>query len=271
MSPLLPRLLAFDLDGTLLPAEKRITAHTRRVLDAMRDLGCHLTLATGKFHHLALGYGEDLRLDVPQVSLDGATVGGNGHDEVKRCISAALARQLLDAYQDEALHSFADNGADIMLLRSKASTFRTATQFWAAEFRHVDDLRQHLDSDPAIVSFYGGKTAMARIVADVTSRHPELRVSEYWSPFLGCQRISFQPQGVDKGSGVLGVARQLGIEPAECMVFGDWLNDLPMFEIGAVGVAMSNAVGEVHAASTYVTDHSCEDDGVARFLESHFL
>jgi hypothetical protein len=55
------------------------------------------------------------------------------------------------------------------------------------------------------------------------------------------------------------------------MVFGDWHNDLHMFELGGVNVAMANAVEEVKAAAAIVLERTCEEDGVACFLEQQFL
>lgn len=268
----LPKLLAFDLDGTLLPSSKRITPQTREVLDRLRQQGCHVTLATGKFHHLARQYGEELELDLPQISLDGATVGGNGFDDVRRGIRVDVAHDLLERYGPEAEHAFADDGRDTMLLRStKGHDFRWATRFWADEVRHVDDLREHLQEPTAVLTLYGDDAAMQRVKQEVGESFDAVRIAEFWSELMGVRRVTFQPAGVDKGTGVLEVAHRLGIEARDCMVFGDWLNDLPMFGIGAVSVAMSNAVPEVLEAANHVTDFSCEEDGVARFLQEAFL
>ena len=268
----LPKLLAFDLDGTLLPSSKRITPLTHEVLEQLRSAGCHVTLATGKFHHLARQYGEELELELPQISLDGATVGGNGFDDVRHGIPVEVAHHLLDAYGSEADHAFADDGRDTMLLRSSDSEdFRWATRFWADEVRHVEDLKDHVVDPTAVVTLYGPDAAMQQVKRDVLETVPTVRIAEFWSELLGVRRVTFQPEGVDKGSGVLEVAQRLGIEPRDCMVFGDWLNDLPMFQIGAVNVAMSNAVAEVIEAADHVTSHSCEDDGIALFLQEAFL
>ena len=270
-SPELPRLLAFDLDGTLLPMSKKVTAYTRRVLDRLRARGVQITVATGKFHHLAAIYGEELELDLPQISHDGAIVGGNGHQQVYRGIDGDVARDLVERFQSQAVHAFADDGADRMLLREPTDAFVAATQNWADQVSHVPDLGGHIEADPAILTFYGEDQVMTEIYEETSKSHPELRVSRYWSEYLSCRRVSYQPRGIDKGSGVLDVAQRIGAQPEECMVFGDWHNDRPMFEVGAVGVAMSNAVDELKQMADYVTEVDSDQDGVARFLEEHFL
>ena len=67
------------------------------------------------------------------------------------------------------------------------------------------------------------------------------------------------------------MAQRLGVEPSDCMVFGDWHNDRPMFDHGFVGVAMANGVPEVKESADHVTEHGCDEDGAARFLERLFL
>ena len=266
-----PSLIALDLDGTLLPASKEITPHARSVLHAMRELGTRVTLATGKFHHLAQRYGRELELDVAQISHDGAWVGTPEGEVSQRCMPQATVRELLDRFQDRAAYAFADDGQDTMLLREPDAAFKDATRNWATRFGHVEDLRGHLQGDPAILTFYGDEQDMQEVLETGRNEYPMLRVSRYWSEYLHLRRITFQPAGVSKGSGVVDLANSLGIEAQDCMVFGDWHNDRPMFEVGATGVAMNNAVPEVKALADHVTQRDCENDGVAHFLEQNFL
>ena len=271
-APALPRLLAFDLDGTLLPADKQITRHTRAVLERIRELGTQITLATGKFHHLTVGHGDELDLDTPLISLDGACIGNRDHPERKRGIPAEVTRDALGRYQGLCQHAFADDGEDRMLLRSTdGDHFRHVTRFWADDFRHVDDLAEAVRADSAIVTFYGDEEPMREIADDIRGQHPRLRVTEYASNLVASYRVSIQPDSTHKGSGVLDAAEMLGIDASEVMVFGDWLNDLPMFGVGAIGVAMSNAMPEVLKVADYVTDRTCEEDGIADFLERNYL
>ena len=165
-TPRVPKLLAFDLDGTLLPESKKITHHTREVLDGMVALGTQITLATGKFHHLTLGHGEELELETPLISLDGARIGNRDHPERKHGVPRDIAHSALERYQGRSDHVFADSGEDVMLLRSpEVEYFRHVTRFWADDYRQADDLREHVTGDPAIVTFYGDEQPM-RAIAD---------------------------------------------------------------------------------------------------------
>ena len=166
---------------------------------------------------------------------------------------------------------FADNGADELLLRSQRPELERITRLWATHIRRTDDVQSSFVAAPGILVAYGPDSDLRTIAGEIESRYADLRVSLYWSEFLDCQRITVQPPGASKGDGVLAVIERMDLQPGECMVFGDWLNDLSMFAIGCVSVAMHNAVPELKAEADYVTEWTSEDDGVARFLEDHFL
>lgn len=266
-----PKLIALDLDGTLLPASKRLSERSRRVLAAMASQGTAITLATGKFLHLARRYSEELALRTPIIALDGARVGGNGSGLVERCIARETVLDLLERFDDASWQAFADDGADEMLLRSTGEALAPLLEPWAERIRGVDDLRSHLVGNPAILTFYGPHAAMTEVAAEVRVTNPELRTFRFVVPSLGQTRLSFQPAGVSKGSGLRELLGEHDLHPSECMVFGDWHNDLHMFALGCHNVAMANAVPEVKAAADTVLEHSCEEDGVARFLEKTFL
>jgi 5-amino-6-(5-phospho-D-ribitylamino)uracil phosphatase len=267
----LPRLVALDLDGTLLPESKELTARSRATLRAMEELGTTIALATGKFLHLAARYGEELGLRTPLVALDGARVGGSGCEVIESCIPRDTAEEILARYADPRWDGFMDDGADHLVVRSDSDVLPRILALWADRTSHVRDLRGRLRGDPAILALYGPRSEMAAMADEIAPRYPALRVFLHDSIWTGTTRISLQPAGTSKGSGLRHLLDLLGLEPEDCMVFGDWHNDLHMFAVGGVNVAMANAVDEVKAAAGIVLDRTCEEDGVACFLEQQFL
>ena len=144
-------------------------------------------------------------------------------------------------------------------------------EFQVNAYSVSDDLRGRLRGDPAILALYGPRPEMLALADEIAPRYPALRVFLHDSLWTGTTRITLQPAGTSKGSGLRHLLDLHWLEPEDCMVFGDWHNDLHMFAVGGVNVAMANAVDEVKAAAEIVLDRTCEEDGVACFLEQQFL
>ena len=72
------RLLAIDLDGTLLTRKKRVSPHTRSALDAAAGLGCRVVIATGRSFAVARYFCDGLTLSAPQITYNGAVIAPCG-------------------------------------------------------------------------------------------------------------------------------------------------------------------------------------------------
>lgn len=269
----LPRLIISDLDGTLLPESKEITAATLEVLGELTSRGVIIGLATGKFLHLTRPYGEALGPRSPLIALDGARTCLNGNEAAhhNRCIPLDVAAELLARYGDGATDMFLDNGHDELLMRFSSENFPHLIRHWASRTRAVRDAREHLEDDSGIIALYGPEDEMREVAAQARDDFPMLKVSFFASQLCGGGRVVFQPGGITKGTGILDLCADLDIDPSETMVFGDWYNDIGMFKAGCVNVAMANAVDEVKALAHHVTENDSEADGVARFLRGAFL
>ncbi len=272
----LPRLIVTDLDGTLLPDSKVLPAYSREVLGALAAKGVKIALASGKFFHLTDEYARLLGAETAVVALDGARNRFFAHDGKANGKASGISRQvaleLLDAHDGAHLEMFADNGNDEILLRFRAESVPASIQQWATRIHRVQDARGHMVGDPALLAFYGRDLAELRaIAAAAEGGHPELRTSVFDSSSYGPGRVVIQQKAVTKGSGVLEMCGCFDIAPGECMVFGDWYNDLTMFAAGCVNVATANAVPEVKAAAAHVTGRDCNNEGVAHFLAAAFL
>lgn len=269
----LPKLILSDLDGTLLPESKVLSARSREALGRMAALGVTLGLASGKFYHLTCAYGRQLPGSTAVIALDGARTATDSRSRAhaSHAIPYQTALGLLEYFRASGLDLFVDSGDDEMLLQFAAGQVPLFSQLWANRTRRVDDARPHLIGDSAILAFYGPREALQQALPEVEQRFPGLRAALFTSEIAGTWRLVVQRKGVTKGAGMLELCGWLGIEPAECLVFGDWFNDLPMFQAGGVNVAMANAQPELKALAHHVTEHDCEADGVADFLEKTFL
>ncbi|OJF13832.1 Cof-type HAD-IIB family hydrolase [Couchioplanes caeruleus] len=262
--PGLPKLIATDLDGTLVRSDDTVSAYTHEVLDRVRAAGIRIVGATGRGPRLTELTRNDIRAADFLVLAQGGWVIDQNEGTLLR--NARLpGRDLAVVLQDleaevgplsvmvEALeHDDAPLWGDYdptwrfpvtvePRTRDECLTGDVIKAFARSFDRHVDDL------------LAAAQRIVAPHVATVTQ--------------AGQNYLEICPPEVDKGTGLAVVAQAVGVDPADVLVFGDMPNDLPMFAwAGWRRVAVSNAHPTLLAVADEVT-LSNDEDGVAVYLD----
>ncbi|HEY8473536.1 MAG TPA: HAD family hydrolase [Natronosporangium sp.] len=264
--PGLPKLIATDLDGTLVRSDDTVSAYTLAVLERVRAAGIPVVGATGRGPRLL----ELTRRDLP---VAGHLVFGNGGQVVDLSNGAPVT--LLDRRLDGP--TVAALIADLEAAVGELSVM--------AEVREDSDAPLWGDPDPTwpwpqLVVRVPRAEAFAGPVFKALVRCPALPVDgllqvaqQLIPPAVasvtqsGLGYVEICPPGIDKGTGLAVVANALGVDPKDVLVFGDMPNDIPMFSWAGWGrVAVRNAHPSVLALADQVTA-SNDEDGVAVFLD----
>ena len=268
-----PRLVALDIDGTLLrwiegsgqtseEIRPRVRAAVHRVLDA----GAHVVLASGRSPHGMTGVAELLGLRgqgeerVWVVASNGAVVFRYPPMEIvhEETFDASNAVREVLAHLPDALVAVEERGVG----------YRVNRPFPRGELSGdmIETEVHDLVGEP---------------VSRVIIRHPQSTPEDFLSLVarLGLHGTDYvvgwtawldlQPLGVTKASGLAHVAERLGLGAGDVLAIGDGRNDLEMLGWAGRGVAMGQAVAEVHAAADDVTA-PVEQDGAAVELERWF-
>jgi len=262
--PGLPKLVATDLDGTLVRSDDTVSAYTHEVLDRVRAAGIRIVGATGRGPRLTELTRSDIRAADFLVLAHGGWVFDSADPRPlrsERLPGAVLSRLLADMEAEVGpltvmVEALEHPGAPLWGTRTPDWRYevtveeRTRTECLSGDVikayacspgHHVDDL---LAAARRIVPPY---------VASVTQ--------------AGLNVVEICPPHVDKGTGLAVVAEAVGVDPADVLVFGDMPNDLPMFDwAGWHRVAVANAHPTVLAAADEVT-LSNDEDGVAVYLD----
>lgn len=264
------RLVALDLDGTLLPASKRLTD---RALGVVRDLGAagiHVALATGKAWALTERYARELELHSAHVALEGALVAearpeGPARTIHERTLDAALLRRLHDTVADLRLGLFVCTDRRLTRATSLLADRLDQLRVWDPEVVLIE--RWHDETRGFILHLVGPPEEVAearRRVEALDLGHVELFHAEFWD---GYDQLQVRPHGIGKHHGVRHVLDHLGLAAEHLLAAGDWWNDVEMLRMARVSLAPSNAIADVRAAATHVVPGTSEDDAVIRFLE----
>ena len=277
------RIIALDLDGTLLDSQKRLSAVNREALEYASAKGVHIVPTTGRFFGMMPEAVRDLPFVRYAITINGAQVYDRETDTaiVREEISVERAveiMRLLDGF-DVIYDCYRNNwGWMSVSLQNKAEAYATDEHYlkMVREFRNpVQDLKRHLlDTEPEggvqkVMLFSRNDEPEAKelraIEKAMAERFPEIKItSSTWND------LEFNNPSAHKGSSLARFAEHLGFGLENCMSFGDGRNDLTMIEAAGIGVAMENAVEEVKAAADHITK-SNDENGVAEAIRRFVL
>lgn len=240
------KLLALDMDGTLLDEDSRISAETLHWIGRAKEAGIVICLSTGR------GIG-NIRPFAAELQVQGPIVAVNG-SEVWATPDRLHERHTLPV-------------DDVMALREVA--LKHGSWYWAYSVEGIynrDGWIEHpLSTDWLKFGYYEeNERILAAIRAEVeamnrfeiTNSHP-------------CN-LELNPPGVSKATGLEQVCKLLGITMDEVVAMGDSLNDAAMIQAAGLGVAMGNAQDAVKEIADLVTLSNAEH-GVAHFIKDHLL
>lgn len=258
------RLCVLDLDGTVLDPDQEVPIAEPVVKAVARVLerGIGVTLATGRTLEYAAPRAQALGIELPLVTSQGAVVGGQAGVLWQKTIPERAARDAL-AWADCSHHVVAAYSHDTIVQNKELEPPAVYDHLFGAGRVVRPDLSRALAGEP-LVKF---------IVVNEPDIEAQLRL--LMEPEIAVVRtharlIEGTAAGVNKGSGLSKLLELLAIEPGETMVVGDNDNDLPMFALAGLSVAMGQATPAVQRAADWVAP-SFYEHGVAAALERFLL
>lgn len=269
------RLLALDIDGTLVNSRDELTEPTIAAIHKAYDAGIRVVLATGRRYSRTLHFVEPLKLDVPLITASGALI--KDPIDHRTLFRAKFAPGVLEA----TVEMIGARGYDAILY---GDTFAEGFDFYAPRLQGTQpELTEYFERNmhvirecPALMTapppgIFAGfacaqKPPMLELADEMMRRYPsDLQVHVIRSPRYTGWMCEFAPGGISKWSAVQHLARDWGIADEEICAVGDDVNDIPMVRGAGLGVAMGNAVEELKAAADRVAP--CHDsDGLVEVV-----
>ncbi|PJN22498.1 HAD family hydrolase [Kitasatospora sp. CB02891] len=260
------RLVATDLDGTLLTSAENVSARTREALGAVTALGAQHIIVTGRSAGWTRPVLDEIGYTGIAVCGQGAQVYDAGAHKLLTSVTldrqlAALALAKIEAEVGPLAIAANQDGLDGEVVAGPGYRLRIAT---GLPVRQV-----------------AAEQLLAAPVSKLYIQHPELTDDQLaeaaWSVagqlvgvvMAGDGIVELLPLGLTKATGLSLAARRLGVRAAETIAFGDMPNDIPMFRWAGHAVAMGNAHEQLRAVADEVTV-SNDEDGVAVVLDRVF-
>ncbi len=271
-----PRLVASDVDGTLLDHTDRISERTRAAVHRVLAAGVPFVLVTGRPPRWIPPIVEQLGHAGYAVCANGAVL----YDAATDCVSYSSTLDPLQLRDAANVVATALPGAKLAVELPTGTAMRNGLDEFLAEpgYTHpwpdgesASAPRDVLLGRPAIKLLVrqpdASSDVMAAAVMEIVSAQLGDQVNVTFSTGHGLIEIS--APGVTKGSGLARLAGELGIAPAEVLALGDMPNDLPMLHWAGHGVAMANAHPAVLESADEITAANSQD-GLALVLERWF-
>ncbi|MFA0088210.1 Cof-type HAD-IIB family hydrolase [Vibrio sp. 10N.261.51.F12] len=265
------KLIAIDMDGTLLTSDKKITDRTKQAIHAAKQKGVTVVLASGRPINGMIDAVNELGLNTPDdfiIHFNGAFVqkvqsGEVLHHQIldgKSAKEVAILAKKLDLH----CHAFSE---ELGLITTESNPYTDHE----AKINKLDitvfDFNQ-LDDDHKIIKamIVGEPSKLTLGISAIPQAYYKDYTIVQSAPFF----LEFLNPLSNKGEGVSVIAKQLGLSAEQVMCFGDAENDHHMIRYAGKGVAMENAMDETKAIADYITD-SNDNDGVAKAIETFVL
>jgi Cof subfamily protein (haloacid dehalogenase superfamily) len=247
------RLLALDLDGTLLRDDQRVDDRDIAAIAELQAAGVTVTIVTGRLHSGATGAARACAIEGAIACVEGSHLVelATGRTLVHHGMANDVAARVRAAFTDHGLTSFVFDAGGIHHDHAGAPYARYVST-WSPNLRVLEE-EAMWQTVPLAAVAVGDEPAIAAAHA-VLCGHPDqlFSVSFAVRAVPGKHALLVRAAGPTKGTALAELCRREGIALAEAVAVGDWVNDVPMFEVAGRSFAMGSSPAAVCAKATDV-------------------
>ena len=258
------RLIATDLDDTLLDADSRLTDRTVRALRRAMDAGAMVTLSSGRMTEAMVPFAEAIGVNAPMILYNGALIQDHrdGRTYFYHAIPLETARAVARAVEEMGIYLQAYPGRGYFCRKRTKYTdlYESSIRVPCGELG--EKVSDWMSGDQVKLL----AIAEPGIIDDAQARLRRLFPTGVCFAKSKPRYLEIVREGVDKGRAIEALARELGVARGEVMAFGDGQNDAPMIRWAGLGVAVENAVDECRRAAARIAPKNTAD-GVAQVVE----
>ena len=265
------KLIAVDLDGSLLTSENNLTDFTKNTLIKASKIGHKVVIITGRDYYAA-NYIADL-LDFKKYGgLISSSNGGNVYSPqenktiINHTIDYILAREIISYGKKLGFDLIIYH--DGKILAEKKDTY--SLDFLANKNKMSVEIEPKLGEDlnfPVNKILFTGRPEIIEKNKEKLAKQFENVINPIHAM---PQFLDLMPKGINKGKSILEIANYYKIDHKDTYAFGDEINDIEMIKIAGTGVAMGNASDYVKKIADFVTK-SNDEDGIAHFVNEYII
>lgn len=261
------RLVVTDMDGTLLTPEKQVTHATLTAIGQLKEAGVPVCLVSSRPPKAIAMYFEALGLATPYGALNGGIIrDAQGRTLSSLCLAADAVQAALDMFSVHEVDPWIFSGDDWVVEDATAGYVPLERRVVRLEPVVATNFSTWLDRTGKLTGSSADYDLLERMEGEI-GQMLEGRASVARSaPYF----LDITPLEANKGHALREMGRLFDIAPHEIACLGDMRNDIPMFDIAGLSIAMGNATDEV-ASHAHVQTATNEQDGWAKAIETWVL
>jgi Cof subfamily protein (haloacid dehalogenase superfamily) len=256
------RLIATDMDGTLVDDAKQIHDELWPLIDELHARGITFCPASGRQYHNLVQEFEGVADELVFIAENGTYVVARGQEISSDCLALEVARQVVSRVRGIAEAGAVLCGKRSAYIERRDAPFVAQATLYYTRLKVVDDLLEVTDDDVlkvAIYDFVSAERNTAPQMAELAGSHQVVVSGAHWVDVLSAT--------ANKGHAVRQVQKTLGVTPDQTMVFGDFLNDLEMMDAATYSFAMANAHPVLRERASWVAPTN-NANGVVRTIRT---
>ncbi|MDR0218506.1 MAG: pyridoxal phosphatase [Enterobacteriaceae bacterium] len=269
------RVIALDLDGTLLDPQKRILPESLAVLNEARQAGVKVLLVTGRHHVAIRPFYQALQLDTPAICCNGAY----SYDFLTKRVLASNPLSPQEAIQVLSYLQGTDIDhliyVDDAILYDEVHDTIARTMAWSDSLpenlrptlQQVNNFQEAVHNVKSIWKFATSSPDLTKLreISEQIEANIDLECEWSWA-----DQVDIAKKGNSKGMRLQQWVESQGMTMKEVIAFGDNFNDTSMLDAAGLGVAMGNAVDDVKAYANLVTKNNTQP-GIAEMIRKYVL
>ncbi len=267
------KLIALDLDDTLLNKDCIITPKTLSALHKACDQGIYVVLCSGRANNGILPYVKQLNISDKQygkyiIAFNGSSIYDlqKNQEFYKQSVPPEILHYVYQEAKNRGISSivyspdtiFSWEDSEWAKLDAKLCNLKFEVKQDFDSFLNNDFPKMLVPSEPEKI------TALKEFLSEKIGDKADIFISK---PFF----LEVMPKNVGKGSAINILAQKLNLPPNSTMAFGDSMNDEQMIRLCTYGVAMKNGLDYIKNIADFVTESDNNNDGIAEFLEKYVL
>jgi len=265
------KIIALDMDGTLLNSDKIITEKTKIALQAARTKGVKVVLASGRPIDGLRKYLKELDLvdkDEYVLSYNGSLVQETKGDAIihESGLKGSDLHYIYSLSSKLGVNIHAFSGEDGLITPKISKYTEVEAELNGIDIKIVDFEKVHVNENIIKIMLIDDveilDAALAKLPKEVFERYNVVKSTPYFLEIINKEG--------NKGQGLKALAKHLNVKREEIIAVGDAGNDIDMIKYAGLGVAMGNATDEVKDLADYQTS-SNNEDGIAEIVEKFIM